>query len=152
MSTLFQAPQFEPAREQRRRKIVLIVIIVVVVVAALLWIFRYWPQEHKVSRFFAALEQKDYEGAYAVYMNDPAWKQHPDQYKRYSYGDFYTDWGPGGEWGIIRSHKVEGAARPRGGSGVVVQVTVNDRKTPACVWADDDKTLTAPSPLPCGNL
>ncbi len=141
MSTLFQAPQYDPSRERRRRKIILIVVVAIAVVAALWWLFRFWPQEHRVDQFFTTLQQKNYEKAYAIYMNDPNWKQHPAQYARYPFGDFYRDWGPGGEWGVIRSHKVDGAQKS--GNGVLVQVTVNDRKVPARMWVDDqDKTLT----------
>ena len=34
---------------------------------------------------------------------------------------FISDWGPGGEWGLIKTQKVYGASScPGGGSGVVV--------------------------------
>jgi len=149
MGTIFQAPQYDPRREKRRRKILLIAAAVVVVIAVLAWTFRYWPEERVVDRFFAALEQKDYEKAYGIYLHDPDWKQHPDQYAaRYSFRDFYNDWGPGGEWGIIRSYKILGAGSPpKGGSGVIVEVRINDRVEPARIWVEkSDKTLTAPSP------
>ena len=84
-------------------------------------------------------------------MHDPDWKQHPDRYARYTYNDFIKDWGPSGEWGIIKSHHVDGAAVPSGysgspfatASGVVVVVTVNDRVADkAHIWVQkDDKTL-----------
>ncbi len=147
MSTIFQAPQFDPGREKRRRNLVLVIIAVAIVVGVLFWTFRFWPQEHKVDQFFTALQQKDYEKAYGIYMNDPDWKQHPQKDSRYAYADFYNDWGPGGEWGSIKSHHVDGAVRPSGGgSGVVVQVTINGRPQPARIWVDKDKTLTYPSP------
>ncbi len=60
-------------------------------------------------------------------------------------------WGPGGEWGLIKSHKLDGAAVPHGysgsrfavSSGVVVVVTVNDRiADKAHIWVQkEDKTL-----------
>ncbi len=143
MGTIFQAPQYDPSRDTRRRKIILIVVVAVAVVAALWWLFRFWPQERRVDQFFTALEQRNYEKAYAIYMHDPNWKQHPGQYARYPFNEFYIDWGPGGEWGLIRSHKIDGARKS--GNGVEVQVTVNDRKVPAKMWVDDaDKTLTVP--------
>jgi hypothetical protein len=113
--------------------------------------FRFWPQEHAVDQFFEALQQQSYEKAYGVWMHDPDWKQHPDKYSRYPYNDFLKDWGPRGEWGIIKSHHIEGAAVPKGysgspfatASGVVVVVTVNDRVSDkAHIWVqNDDKTL-----------
>ncbi len=141
MGTIFQAPQYDPAREKRRRNLIITVAVILAVLAGLYWMFRFWPQERRVDQFFTALEQKDYEKAYGIYMHDPDWKQHQDQYARYPFHDFYVDWGPGGDWGLIRSHKIDGARKS--GNGVVVQVTVNDRKVPAKMWVDDkDKTLT----------
>ena len=62
------------------------------------------------------------------------------------------DWGPGGEWGLVKSYHVDGSAVPKGGngtkfdvasSGVVVVVTVNERVgQKAHVWVEkSDKTL-----------
>ena len=62
------------------------------------------------------------------------------------------DWGPGGEWGVIKSYHVDGSAVPKGGngtkfdvspSGIVVVVTVNERVADkAHIWVEkSDKTL-----------
>jgi len=150
--TLFEAPAYDPARARRKRLQIVAIICAVLVIVLLLWVFRFWPEEHVVNQFFDALQQQNYEKAYGVWMHDPDWKQHPDRYARYRYDDFIKDWGPGGEWGIIKSHHVDGAAIPtgyngapyiRGSSGVVVVVTVNDRVgSKAHVWVEkDDKTL-----------
>src|SRR3989475_9618041 len=89
--------------------------------------YRNWPEEHVVDEFFAALQKNDFEKAYGIWMHDPNWKQHPDKYSQYPFNDFYRDWGPGGEWGIIKSYKVYGSTSPRGGcNGVDVEVGVND--------------------------
>jgi hypothetical protein len=97
-----------------------------------------------VDRFFDALQQRNYETAYGIWMHDPNWKQHLDKYKEYPFNDFYRDWGPGGEWGIIKSHKIYGAGTPSGGgSGVIVEVVVNGRAEHARVWVEkSDKTLS----------
>lgn len=142
-TTLFEAPEYDPARERRRKQVVALVVVLLLVAATLLYWFRNWPEERVVDKFFTALEQKDYEKAYGTWMADPDWKQHLEKYKRYSYGEFYLDWGPGGQWGLVRSHKIEGSARPKGGSGVVVVVTVNERAEKARIWVEKkDKTLT----------
>jgi hypothetical protein len=144
-STIFTAPQYDPAKEKRRNSLILTIVLVALVVAALAWHFRYWPQEHLVDKFFIALEQKNYDEAFAIWTHDPNWKQHPDKYSNYPLTDFVRDWGPSGEWGPIRSHKVEWAGKPKGGaSGVVVVVTVNERVDPkANLWVESkDKTLT----------
>jgi len=66
--------------------------------------------------------------AYGIWMADRKWEQHPQKYARYPFNEFYRDWGPGGEWGLIKSYKIYGSATPKGGgSGVVVEVVVNNR-------------------------
>ena len=147
--TLLNPPTYDEKREKRRKVLIVAGIFVLLVVAFLAWEFRYWPEEHVVNRFFSRLEAKDYEGAYAIWMADPDWKQHPDKSARYSYNEFYLDWGPGGEYGPINSHEIANSLSPRtsgGGSsssGVIVEVTVNGRAEPARLWVEkSDKTLT----------
>ena len=142
-TTLFEAPPYDPKREKRRNTVIAVVIIAVLVIGALAYVFRNLPYERVVDRFFDALERKDFEGAYAIWLNDPGWKQNPSRHLNYSFHDFYLDWGPGGEWGIIQRHKIVGSAAPKGGSGVVVVVKVNDRAEDARIWVErKDKTLT----------
>jgi hypothetical protein len=142
-TTIFTAGDYDPARERRRRKRIFSVILVVLLIASALYAFRNWPEERVVKHFFTALENKDYEKAYGIWVADRNWKQHPQQHPKYSFGEFYLDWGPGGEYGLITSFKIDGSANPKGGSGVIVQVTVNDRKEPARLWVEKgDKSLT----------
>jgi hypothetical protein len=132
--------------------IVLVVIVLAIGVLGFLlghgWFFRYWPEEHIAGKFFAALQKRDYNTAYGIWMQDPQWQQHPDQHSKYPFGDFYRDWGPGGEWGIIKTQKVFGASTcPGGGSGIVVDAVVNDRAEHAQVWVEkSDHTMSYP---PC---
>ncbi len=98
-STLFEAPQYDPARERRRNRIIISVVVAAIVLTVVAWLYRNWPEEHVVSRFFSALVNKDYERAYAIWMHDSAWKQHPGQYTQYPFNEFYKDWGPGGSGG-----------------------------------------------------
>jgi hypothetical protein len=155
--TLLDAKELDPekARASRRRLFILVGIIVGVLVVGLLgallgygWFFRYFPEEHMVGRFFDDLQRQDYKDAYGIWMHDPNWQQRPQQYSKYPFNDFYRDWGPGGEWGIIKTQKVYGASTcPGPGSGVVVDVIVNDRTEHAQVWVEkSDKTLSFP---PC---
>ncbi len=142
-STIFTAPQYDPRRERRKRIVIVAVIVGVLIVAALAYLYRNWPEERVVDHFFSALVNKDFERAYGLWVHDPEWKQHPEKYPNYSFREFYNDWGPGGEWGIIKSFRIEGSANPKGGSGVVVVVTLNERKEPARIWVEKkDKTLT----------
>lgn len=142
-TTLFEAPPYDPQRERRRNTIIAVAIASVLVIALLGYLFRNLPYERVVDHFFDALEQKDFEKAYGIWFHDPDWKQHPAQHSNYSFHDFYVDWGPGGEWGVIREHKIIGSAAPKGGSGVVVVVKVNQRAEDARIWVErKDKTLT----------
>lgn len=149
--TLFEAQPYDPARTRKKWQRIGAILVAVVLIAVLWWLFRLWPEEHTVDRFFDALQQQNFQAAYGIWVHDPDWQQHPDRYSRYPYGDFVKDWGPSGEWGVIKSHKIEGAAVPSGysgtpwavSSGVVVVVTVNDRVSDkARIWVQkDDKTL-----------
>jgi hypothetical protein len=141
--TIFQAPTYDPRRARRRNAIIAGVVILVLIIAALAWVYRNYPEERVVQKFFTALENKNYEKAYGIWQADPNWKQHPQNYPNYSFGDFYQDWGPGGEWGLIHSFRIDGSANPKSGSGVVVVVTINDRKEQARIWVENKtKTLT----------
>ncbi len=142
-TTIFTAKPPSPEKEHRKWRILIVVVCLVVIAASLYWGLRNWPYEHRVDQFFNALEAKDYKAAYAIWLNDPNWQQHPLQYSQYPYDDFYRDWGPGCEWGIIRTHKIVGSARPTHGSGVIVVVSINDRVEPARLWVEKkSRTLT----------
>ena len=142
-STLFGAQPYDEAAERRRRIRIACAIAALIVIATVLWFNRYWPEERRVTQFFAQLETDNFDGAYGTWMNDPNWKQHPEAYKRYTFDKFYQDWGPGGEWGPIHSHKIVGAQKPRpDSSGVVVGVRVNQRKELCSIRVEiKDKTL-----------
>ena len=150
--TVFQTKPYDSARARKRRVWITSAVSIIVILSLLTWNFRHYPQEHVVDTFFAALQQQDYEKAYGIWNHDPDWKQHPQQYSKYTFQGFMQDWGPGGEWGLVKSYHVDGSAVPKGGngtkfdvasSGVVVVVTVNERVAQkAHVWVEkSDKTL-----------
>jgi hypothetical protein len=138
--TLLDAPQFDPVKAKRRRIKIALLVASVLVLAVLGWLYRNWPEEHAVDRFFTALQTQDYEKAYGIYFDDPGWRQHLQNYSQYTYADFYRDWGPGGEWGLVKNHRIYGSAATRG--GVVVEVVVNERADRARIFVLKDKTLT----------
>ncbi len=146
--TLMDAQQYDPTRERRRRIRIVAAILVVLVLGGLAWTYRYWPERRVAGKFFAALQKQDYEAAYGIYFADAQWKQHPEKHPKYPFNEFYQDWGPGGEWGLIKSYEIYGMSGcPHGGSGVVVDVIVNRRSEHAQVWVEkSDKTLSSP---PC---
>lgn len=146
--TLLDAKAYDPEKDRKRKVRIISAIVIALVLLSLGWWFRYWPEEHIAGTFFAALQKQDYNAAYGIWMHDPQWQQHPDQHPRYPFNEFYRDWGPGGEWGLVKTEKVFGASRcPGGGTGVVVDVVVNDRAQHAQVWVEkSDHTLSFP---PC---
>jgi hypothetical protein len=139
--TLLDAQAYDPAKAKRRKIKIGLVVVAILVLVVLGWVYRNWPEEHAVDRFFTALQKQDYEGAYGIYFHDPTWQKHQQKYSQYTYADFYRDWGPGGEWGLVKSHRIYGSAStPR---GVVVEVVVNDRSDRARMFVEKaDKTLT----------
>jgi len=143
--TLLDAQPYDPAKLRRRKIKITATVVVVVLLAALAWMYRNWPEERAVDKFFTALQHQDYETAYGIYFNDSGWLQHREKYSQYTYADFYRDWGPGGEWGLIKSHSIYGSANTKnfGGGGVVVEVIVNERSEHARMFVEKaDKTLT----------
>jgi hypothetical protein len=149
--TLMDAQQYDDTRDRRRRNLIIIGVFVVLILAWLTYHLRNYPERHAAAKFFSALQYRDIEGAYALWMKDPDWKQHPEKYSQYSFGDFSQDWGPTGQWGIIKSYTIN--CSYSSGSGVIVQATVNDRAEHAYVWVDKgDKTLhVSPNDIECGN-
>jgi hypothetical protein len=143
--TLLDAQPYDPAKARRRKAAIAAIIVGVIVTATMAWMYRNWPAEHAVDKFFTAIQNKDYETAYGIYFNDPDWQKHQQKYSQYTYADFYRDWGPGGEWGLVKSHRIYGSVNTKsfGGGGVVVEVIVNERSEHARMFVQKpDKTLT----------
>ena len=151
--TLMDARQYDPASERRRRQVIIVIVIAALIGGWLAYHLRDSRERVIVKKFFAELQKQDYEGAYALWFHDPNWKQHPAKYSNYPFNEFYRDWGTGGEWGLIKSFHVDCSLSPSGGSGVIVQVTVNHRADHAYVWAQkSDRTLSfSPTEIECGN-
>ncbi len=149
--TLLDAKQYDFSRDRRRRNRIIIITVVLIVIAWAAFHYRNYPERRVVSKFFAALQKQDYGAAYGIWFHDPDWKQHPEKYSAYPFNEFRTDWGPGGEWGVIKDYSVDCSLSP--GSGVIVQVTVNGRGEHPNVWVEkSNKTLSfSPNEIQCGN-
>ncbi len=144
--TLLDAQQYDPAKERRKKIRIVLACAGIVLLLVIAWLYRNYPEEHVVDKFFSALQKQEYENAYGIYFHDSEWRQHPQRYSQYTYADFYRDWGPGGEWGLIKSHRIYGTAGTKGfgsGGGVVVEVIINERAEHARMFVQkSDKTLT----------
>jgi len=149
--TLLDAQQYDPTKARRRKIAITAAIIALLIAAFVVWRFPYWRAGSIVGNFFKALQKQDYNTAYAIWMHDPNWSKHPAEYSKYPFNQFYEDWGPGGQWGLIKTQKVYGVSTcPGPGSGLVVDVVVNDRAEHAQVWVErSDHTLSFP---PCELL
>jgi hypothetical protein len=149
--TLLDAQQYDESRDRRRVKVLITSIIAAMFLGWVIFHLRNYPDRHAADKFFAALAKQDMEGAFGVWNNDPGWKQHADKYSKYGYAEFDQDWGPSGEWGIVKSHSID--CSYSSGSGVIVQATINGRAKHAYVWVDkSDKTLHfSPDEIDCGN-
>jgi hypothetical protein len=146
--TLLDAKEYHPERERRKKFRIISLVVLALVLALIGWMNRFWPEKRVADRFFSALEHQNFEKAYGFYYADPDWKQHPQNHSQYPFNEFMQDWGPGGPWGIIKSFKLYGESNcPGGGSGVVVDVIVNNRTEHAQLYIDKhDKTISTP---PC---
>ncbi|HYL93180.1 MAG TPA: hypothetical protein VEW69_08480 [Alphaproteobacteria bacterium] len=139
--TLLDAQEYDP-RPARRRNRLIATGVVVLFAGLVIWFFlRNWPEERAANKFFTAIEQKDFESAYGLYQGDPDWKKHPEKYPRYPFSQFYLDWGPAGDYGAITSHHVDCSIEPpkkdgHSSSGVIVVVTINQRKESKSIWVD----------------
>lgn len=126
--TLLDAQPYDARKARLRRNIIIAILVAIPIIAGISWYFWNWPEEHRVNRFFQAVEAKNYVEAFGIWNNDPDWQQHLDRYKTYTYGQFQNDWGPSSDYGVITSHQI--LVSKQYGSGVVIGVTVNGRPVP----------------------
>lgn len=146
--TLLDAKEYHPEKERRKKFRIVSLIVLALVLIFVGWLNRFWPEKHVANQFFSALQQQNFDKAYGLYYADPDWKQHPQNHSQYPFNEFMQDWGPGGPWGVIKSFRPFGASNcPGGGSGVVVDIIVNNRAEHAQLYVDKhDKTISSP---PC---
>jgi hypothetical protein len=154
---LMDAPEYDPEPARRRTRRIVIAAVSLIAIVALYFFFRYWPEEHAVNNFFEAIEQKNFEKAYGIYNADPAWKDHPQQFT-YTYNQFYLDWGPSGEYGIIGAHHIDCSTEPRKSgfqpaTGIIVVVTVNKNPVTRIMWVEKKNKELHISPMyaECGR-
>ncbi|HEX4036487.1 MAG TPA: hypothetical protein VHX37_00390 [Acidobacteriaceae bacterium] len=151
--TLLDAPAFN-ARHARRIQIFSIVALIVVIVAGIstwLWILElpwqvwHWPSDHRINSFMSAVESNDFQKAFGIWNNDPNWQAHAQQYQPYNFAQFQKDWGPGSDYGVIKSHKITVAHRV--GNGVVIGVDINGGPTPIFLRVDNKTKTIGFSPV-----
>ena len=155
---LLNAPEYDERGERRRTGLLigagaLLLLTAVIGVGGYLlghgWFFTNLRAEHRVNSFFNALEAKDYSNAYAIWMNDPDWQQHPQKYD-YTLKRFTEDWTTESPVNApIESHHVD-ISKTDGtgafGTGIIVAVRVNGDHKLFMWYEKKDGTLTYPAP------
>jgi hypothetical protein len=153
--TLLDAPKYDPAHDRKIRNLLIaagvsIVLIAVIGVGGFFaghgWFFDNLGIEYRVSTFLKAVQSNDLDRAYGIWLNDPEWKQHP-QNPNYDFTRFQDDWGPksrNGE-GDIKSYKVKFSKRT--GTGCIVAVSINGAKRPLFLWYEKSTGRMSFSPL-----
>ncbi len=150
--TLLDAPVFDEARDRRKRTIGFSVAGGLVLLFIVWWIVAGqpidWPwrwNAHlfgriKINRFLTNIEKNDLEAAYAVWINDKDWKQHPSHGAN-SFERFKEGWdpkSPDAEWqGEIHSHKI--ASHRIYGDVLLVAILINGAKQNALNLTYDPK-------------
>lgn len=132
--SLMDAPEYDPARGPRIRRRLYAGLAAALVVAAAVYSLWDWPQQRILNHFFALVEQGNYPAAYAAWNHDPEWRQHLSLYTGYTYSDFLKDWGPRGDYGVIRSHHI--TMTKTVGNGVVMGVDINGGTKPLFMRVD----------------
>ena len=157
--TLLNAPEYDARKEKLKIAVIAgsastLVLLILLTLAGYVmghgWLFTNLPAEHKVDKFFTALEANDYSKAYAIYTNDDAFAQHAAQHKDYTLQRFTEDWTTESPVGApVRSHHVE-ISKTDGtgnfGTGIIVAVRINDTKKLFMWYQKSDGTLTEPAP------
>ena len=103
--TLLDAKEYHPEKERKKRTRIISAIVLVLFLLFVGWWNRFWPEKHVADKFFSSLQKQDFETAYGIYYHDPDWKQHPQNHAQYPFNEFWQDWGPGGQWGIVKSYQ-----------------------------------------------
>lgn len=156
---LLDAKEYDPSPRKRLIRVIVAVIIVAIIAGAAYFLFRYQPEKNVVNAMFDAIQAKDFEKAYGIYKADPGWKQHTDKYKDYPFNQFYLDWGPQGDYGVITSHRIDCAVEPekkgfQSPTGVIVVVRINNRSDRTeSLWVEKStKTIgVSPDKVLCGG-
>lgn len=150
--TLLDAPAFNEARDRRRRFILWGSVSTVVALVVVFWLvsgmpvdwpWNWWTHMRgraTVNTFFNDIEKNDLAGAYAVWLHDPQWQQHPNQ-SGYTFDRFQEDWSPNSsqnEYGAIKSHKI--VAARMAGNVLLLGIRFNGLKSKAIFLNYDPKT------------
>ena len=157
--SLMDAPVFDERRARRNQTLLIGtgVLFALLLVLTLLgyvlghgWLFTNLGAEHRVNRFFQALEKNDFDKAYAIYNNDDEWQAHTEKYASYPLKRFTEDWTTESPVKApITTHHVD-ISKTDGtgafGTGIIVATRVNGGHKVFMYVNRADGTLTWPAP------
>ncbi len=138
--TLLNAPEYNPRREKMIQNLlvgsgVLIALLIVLTLAGFIsghgWLFTNMLVERRVDHFLTDIENKDFAGAYGIYVNDKHWQSTPEKYSGYPLKRFTEDWTTYSPVGPIHSHHVDKSVSDGSGSfgtTLLVAATINGDK------------------------
>lgn len=131
------------AGEERREKTIKAALITLAVVLVgggiLFFIFHNYRQEGQAKRFFALLQQHDYQSAYAL------WVRTPSDRAGYPFSSFMQDWGPQSGHADVSGYRI---SRSRScGSGVILTLDFSKGQEEK-LWVQRDDLTMGYSPLP----
>ena len=134
--TLLDAPIHNRSRARKSWTLLISVVLLCGIVGIAVFLGWNVPAEHRMNRFLVAVEANDLPGAFAIWNNDPDWREHTQRYAAagYPYGRFVLDWGAGSEYGRIKSHKILYSTSSYG-NNTLLAVEINGRKTAPLVLA-----------------
>lgn len=148
--TLMDAPKFDEAKAKRISLWIRGSLLAVLVLVVGFWLFcgrpfdfpwrwwTYWAGEREGNQFLLAVEQNELARAYAIWVHDNDWQQHPDKFGEYTFARFKEDWGSdsnANEYGTIKTHRV--VARRFSGNQLIVGFLLNGRKSKPLFLAYD---------------
>ncbi|WP_263411205.1 hypothetical protein [Terriglobus tenax] len=152
--SLMDAPVYDEKKEKRRTALLVLAGLSVLALVLLFvggyiaghgWFFSNLPAEHKVDKFLTAIEHKDFDTAYGLYVNDPEWKTNLSKHSGYSIKRFTEDWTTYSKVGEIKSHHVD-ISRTDGegfwGTSIIVGTTINGSKKFFMSYIRKDGTLS----------
>jgi hypothetical protein len=137
----YGAAEAEKERRGRQVRRALLVVLALIVVAGALYLwFKNYRQEQRVEEFLALLQRGDYPAAYTFWgckVEAPC--------PNYDYKSFLEDWGASSPIGKVNSFKL-GRSRETG-SGVVIEVTINQGAKPVRIWVEKSNGVLGFAPL-----
>jgi len=121
----------EEPSSKLRRYIITTVVFIGLCIAGTAYLLRYHAEKKTVATFMDTVASGDFQKPYRLWQPGAS----------YAYEDFLSDWGPTGEFGPVKSWRLETAQHPKDGSGIVVVVELS-RFAPFPSDQDFDKSRT----------